>query len=158
MRRHLLTTALSATLLLSPTAAFADPGVGSGGGAGGVVDDAFYVDGSLYRTVATPTDLSGTGAPEDSFDTIYDIDHGPNVATAAPGDPAYNGGRWQVHAVVFGSEMAYEAAVAEVDANGSGDLDSAGEVEEAIAAGHATDNGVVASFVCPVIPPRGPHA
>ncbi len=158
MRRHLLTAALSATLLLSPTAALADPGTGSGGGAGGVVDDAFYVDGSLYRTVATPTDLSGTGAPDASFDTIYDIDQGPNVATAAPGDPDYNGGRWQVHAVVFGSEMAYQAAVAAVDLNHNGLIDTAGEVEAAIAAGHATDNGVVASFVCPVIPPRGPHA
>ncbi len=157
MRRHLLTAALSATLLLSPTAALADPGTGSGGGAGGVVDDAFYVDGSLYRTVLTPTDLSGTGAPDTSFDTIYDIDEGPNGATAAPGDPDYHGGRWQVHAVVFGTDTAYQEAVTEVDANGSGDLDTAGEVEAAIAGDHATDDGVVASFVCPVIPARGPH-
>ncbi len=158
MRRHLLTATLSATLLLSPTAALAAPGTGSGGGAGGVTGGAIYVDGSLYRTVLTPTDLSGTGAPDASFDTIYaiDIEGQPNVATAAPGDEDYNGGRWQVHALGFSDS--YEAAVAAVDANGSGDLDSFDEVAAAIAGGHAMDQGVIASFVCPVIPARGPHS
>ncbi len=154
MRRHLLTATLSATLLLSPTAALADPGTGSGGGAGGVINDAIYVDGTLYRTVATPTDLSGTGAPAASFDTIYAIDGQANVATAAPGDEGYNGGRWQVHALTIDD---YDAAVAAADANGSGDLDSFDEVADAISRGLADDEGVVASFECPVIPARGPH-
>ena len=55
--------------------------------ASGVGGPAFYVDGVAYRTVATPTDLSGTGAPDHSFDTIYDFGGLQlNVATAAPGD------------------------------------------------------------------------
>ena len=65
------------------------------GGSGGVTGPAFYVDGTLYRTVNTPTDLSNTGAPEHARDTIYDFGGAQlNVATAAPGDTDYNGGRW----------------------------------------------------------------
>jgi hypothetical protein len=120
-----------------------------GAQAAGVTGPAFYVDGQLYRTVNTPTDLSNTGAPDSSFDTIYDFGGlQPNVATAAPGDPGFNGGRWRVHALQFSN---YDAAVQQFDTNGSGDLDSASEVEAALAAGAATDAGVVKSFECPVI-------
>ena len=122
-------------------------------GSGGVTGPAFYVDGQLYRTVATPTDLSKTGAPAHSFDTIYALEGQPyNVATAAPGDRGYNGGRWMVHAIAYNTSWA--ATVAAHDANGSGDLDSAAEVGAALAdpgPGGATDAGVVRQFVCPVI-------
>jgi hypothetical protein len=125
-------------------------GAAAAGGAGGVSGPAFYVDGQLYRTVGTPTDLSNTGAPAHSFDTIYEFfGLQPNVATAAPGDPGYNGGRWRVHGLSFTD---YGAAVAAFDTNGSGNLDSDEEVAAALAAGAATDVGVVKSFVCPVIP------
>jgi hypothetical protein len=42
--------------------------------------------------------------------------------------------------------------VAAGDLDGDGTLDSAAEVEAALAAGAAVDVGVVAQFVCPVIP------
>lgn len=127
------------------------PLVASAAGSGGVSGPAFYVDGVAYRTVATPTDLSGTGAPADSFDTLYDFGglQPLNVATAAPGDRDYNGGRWMVHALSFPD---YEAALAAHDANGSGDFDSDAEVLAALADGSAIDTGVVKLFVCPVIP------
>ncbi|WP_233276027.1 hypothetical protein [Isoptericola variabilis] len=68
-------------------------------------------------------------------------------------DP-YNGGRWMVHAVSFPS--GYDAAVMAGDLDGDGVLGSAEEVWAAIDAGYAVDGGVVASFICPVIPfPRG---
>jgi hypothetical protein len=118
-------------------------------GAGGVSGPAFYVDGDLYRTVGTPTDLSKTGAPDSSFDTIYEFfGLQPNVATAAPGDPGFNGGRWRVHGLSFAD---YPAAVAAYDTNGSGNLDSDEEVAAAIAGGAAVDLGVIKSFECPVI-------
>jgi hypothetical protein len=119
-------------------------------GSGGVSGPAFYVDGTLYRTVNTPTDLSGTGAPDHSFDTIYQFFgvQPYNVATAAPGDPGFNGGRWRVHGLQFAD---YETAVAQFDSNGSGDFDSAAEVSAALTASAATDIGVVKSFECPVI-------
>lgn len=129
-------------------------------GAGGVTGPAFFVDGELYRTVATPTDLSGTGAPDHSFDIIYDLGGAQaNVAEAAPGDRDFNGGRWQVHAIAFNSS--YAETLAAYDMNGSGTLDSAEEVEAALAdagSSGATDLGVVVSFVCPVIKVPGPHS
>src|SRR5687768_2931333 len=68
----------------------------------GVSGPAFYVDGVRYRTVGTPTNFTGTGAPAHSFDTIYDFGGlQPNVATAAPGDPGFNGGRWAVRQLNF---------------------------------------------------------
>jgi hypothetical protein len=126
-----------------------------GAEAAGVTGPAFYVDGQLYRTVNTPTDLANTGAPDSSFDTIYDFGGlQPNVATAAPGDRGYNGGRWRVHGLLFSN---YAAAVHQFDSNGSGDLDSTSEVQAALAAGAATDAGVVKSFVCPVIKVPASH-
>lgn len=133
--------------------AVAGAGVVAAAGAGGVTGPAFYVDGELYRTVVTPTDLSDTGAPDHTFDVIYDFGGAQtNVAEAAPGQPGFNGGRWRVHAVAFNTNLA--ATVAAHDSNGSGDLDSNEEVEAALAdlgPGGATDLGVVKSFVCPVI-------
>jgi hypothetical protein len=118
-------------------------------GSGGVTGPSFYVNGQLYRTVNTPTDLSRAGGPDSSFDTIYDFGGvQPNVATAAPGDPGFNGGRWRVHALSFSN---YSAAVEQFDLNGSGDFDTTSEVQAALAAGAATDLGVVKSFECPVI-------
>lgn len=144
-------------LLLGLVAALAASASAYGAGSGGVSGPAFYVDGELYRTVATPTDISHTGAPAHSFDTIYDFGgQQPNVATAAPGDRDYNGGRWMVHALAFNTSWA--ATVAAHDTNGSGDLDSDAEVQAALAdggAGGATDAGVVKRFVCPVIPLAG---
>jgi hypothetical protein len=117
----------------------------------GVSGPAFYVDGVFNRTVGTPTDLSGTGAPEGAWDVIYDFGGAqPNVAEAAPGDPGYNGGRWQVHGLAFPG--GYPAAVADGDLDGDGVLDSTDEVQAALAAGSAVDGGVVEQFECPAIP------
>jgi hypothetical protein len=143
MMRRLTTIAVVAGALLVPTAA------AQAQGSGGVSGPSFYVDGQLYRTVGTPTDLSGTGAPASSFDTIYQFfGLQPNVATAAPGDPGFNGGRWRVQGLEFPD---YSAAVAAYDTNGSGNLDSDEEVAAAIAGGAAIDIGVIKSFECPVI-------
>jgi hypothetical protein len=117
----------------------------------GVGGPAFYVDGVLYRTVATPTDLSRTGAPDHSFDTIFEFSGAQafNVATAAPGDAGYNGGRWRVEVLSYAVD--YASALSGFDANGSGDFDAAAEVEAAIGAGAITTSAGP-QFVCPVIP------
>ena len=143
MKRAIAIVALALGAVLVPTTALA-------AGAGGVTGPAFYVDGELYRTVGTPTSLIGTGAPTHSFDTIYAFVNGEqtNVAEAKPGDRDFNGGRWIVEGVTFAD---YAAAVAEHDANMSGDLDSAEEVEAALADGDATSIGELTRFVCPVI-------
>ena len=140
--------------LVTGLAVFAFAGAAMAGGSGAVTGPAFYVDGQLYRTVNTPTDLSNTGGPDSSFDTIYQFfGLQPNVATAAPGDSGYNGGRWRVHGLQFAD---YQAAVAQFDTNGSGNFDSDEEVAAALAAGAATDIGVIKSFECPVI--HVPHS
>lgn len=151
MRRiTILIGIVAAAMLLLPATAFA-----AGRGAGGVSGvGAFYVDGIAYRTVGTPTDLSHTGAPAHSFDTIYAVGNGQaNVATAAPGDRGYNGGRWRVQVLDFGSD-GYEMSLEDHDYNDSGTLDSDEEIAGALADGYATVSAG-RSFVCPVIP--APH-
>jgi hypothetical protein len=70
--------------------------------AGGPPSLSFYVDDVRYRTVGTPTDFTGTGAPDSSFDKIYSLGSGLiNVAEAKPGDTDFNGGRWQVLAITW---------------------------------------------------------
>jgi hypothetical protein len=139
-RTFVLATIVAALAALSATTA----------AAGGPPAPSFYVDGTLYRTVGTPTDFSHTGAPAWSYDTIYQFFGAQpyNVATAAPGDPGFNGGRWQVIGLSFAD---YGAALATHDANGSGDFDTTAEVEAALADGSAVSLGVVKSFECPVI-------
>jgi hypothetical protein len=157
MKETTMRASLALRTTLATAAALAVGVATAAGASAGVSGPAFYVDGALYRTVATPTDLSGTGAPAKSYDTIYSFgDAQMSVATAAPGDRDYNGGRWQVHALTFPS--GYGAALAAGDLNANGVIDSDAELMVAIDAGLATDAGVVKSFVCTVNPlPRG-HA
>ena len=139
MKKLTLLGALAALLLAIPLVASA-----------GVTGPAFYVDGEVYRTVGTPTDFTNTGAPDHSFDTIYEFSGAQmNVAEAAPGDRDYNGGRWMVEVVDY--DVDYDTALAAFDANVSGTFDSAEEVEAAIEAGAITTTDGP-SFECPVIP------
>jgi hypothetical protein len=140
--KRIVAAAASAGALLT-----ASVGLAAGASAGGVSGPAIYVDHVLYRTVATPTDLSGTGAPAQSWDTIYSFGSAQrSVATAAPGDVGYNGGRWQVHAVSL--PHGYAAALASGDLDHDGVLDSDEEVMAAMTAGDVLDGGVVKYFVC----------
>lgn len=70
--------------------------------AGGPPKLSFYIDDVRYRTVGTPTDFSGTGAPSFTYDTIYALGAGlANVADAKPGDRDFNGGRWAVRPITW---------------------------------------------------------
>src|SRR5690242_13905342 len=107
MKRQLPVLVVACIALVGVSAEFAK-------GSGGVGAPSIYVNGVLYRTVGTPTDFSNTGAPDSSFETIYDFGGlQPNVAAAAPGDPGFRGGRWQVHALSFNTS--YAATVAAHD-------------------------------------------
>ncbi|HET7735678.1 MAG TPA: hypothetical protein VFK52_06865 [Nocardioidaceae bacterium] len=116
----------------------------------GVSGPAFWIDGELYRTVATPTDLSGTGAPASTYDAIYSFAGAQrNVAEAKPGDTDFNGGRWAVHQLAF--PQGYAAALATGDQNGNGQIDSTWELGLAFDDGTAVDTGtILRMFVCTV--------
>ena len=116
--------------------------------AGGPSGPAFYVDGEIYRTVGTPTDLAKTGAPDHSFDIFRDPQV-LNVASAAPGDRDFNGGRWIVIGVHL-DDLAAGLADDDVDFNDNDVLDSEEEVLAAIDAGYATNQGELRRFVCTV--------
>ena len=147
------------TALLAVPAALGLAGIALTGPAqaAGVSGPAFWIDGQLYRTVATPTDLSRTGAPASSYDAIYSFGGAQrNVGEAKPGDTDFNGGRWQVHQLDFPD--GYAAALASGDANGNGEIDSTAELQQAYDAGTAVDTGVILkTFVCTVnrVPANG---
>jgi len=89
-----LTAGASAIALLASIGA-------SGVLAGGPPSLGFYVDDVRYRTVGTPTDFFGTGAPLSTYDKIFNLGTGINVAEAKPGDRDFNGGRWLVYTVTW---------------------------------------------------------
>jgi len=148
MRRMLLALTVGLAVVLSVTASAL--GAGSGPPQPGI-----YVNGVLYRTVGTPTDFSQTRAPDSSFQTLYKFATGQSasVTTAAPGDPGFRGGRWQVHLIEFNTSCA--DTLAAYDSNGSGTLDNVAEVQAALndpGPNGATDLGIVKLFECPIIP------
>ena len=130
---HRLTAGAAGALLLLSMAA-------STVAAGGPPSLGFYVDGVRYRTVGTPTDFSGTGAPASSFDRIYALGAGlANVAEAKPGDRDFNGGRWIVLPVTW-NVTPYQLTSAEAvwAAANAGDL--------------SIGTTPIRMFECPVIP------
>jgi hypothetical protein len=143
MKRMILVIGAAAAMAAVPMAALARVGPPA---------PAFYVNGAVYRTVATPTDLTGTGAPAHSFDTIYEFFGAQmNVATAAPGDSGYNGGRWIVQGLDWNTS--YEDAVAQ-HGGANGVIDTNSEIAAVLADTDAggTTTFELKRFVCPVIP------
>jgi hypothetical protein len=149
MRKLVIAVILSIALL-----AVAMPVYANGGGATRV-HQAIWVDGLLYGTVLTPTDLPQKG----KFNKIYNFDNSGlmgqrAVADAKPGDKDYRGGRWEVYLVTF-----TEAGIAVHDPDGDGvvnfELMSDAEVlHHAMDLGHLVISGPVKWFVCPVIPEK----
>lgn len=136
--RRLLSAGLGAGLLVAALSSTAF--------AGGPPGPAFYVDHQLYRTVGTPSDFSNTGAPDHSYDTVYQF-FGTitNVASSKPGDRDFNGGRWMVIGATWNVDP-YQ-------------LYSEEEVLAAAQAGDITlSDGPIKMFECPVIPLPGNHA
>jgi hypothetical protein len=142
MKRTILTIGAAIAIAAVP---------GSALGGLGPPRPAFFVNGTVYRTIGTPAVLTGTGAPAHSFDTIYEFFGAQmNVATAAPGDVGYNGGRWIVHGLEWNSSYA-DAAAEHGGTNGV--IDTNAEIQAVLAdpgAGGATTFEVT-RFVCPVI-------
>jgi hypothetical protein len=98
-----------------------------------------YANDELFTGVNAPRDLPNRG----TFDTIYVLGSGlASVADAGPGDPSYNGGRWEVHMVTWNTIEPTQFTNDE-------------QVEAAAAAGQITIGDVVRRFECPLVPMRG---
>lgn len=98
-----------------------------------------YYDGTVVRTVATPTSQPGRGV-----DAIYafpgaQADGQLSITSVAPGDRDYHGGRWAVHVVDWNvAPYLLTSDAALLDAYAVGDVSIA--------------RATAADFVCPVSP------
>lgn len=127
-RRGIVTLTILSALAIS-SVAFAQLGPPGG---------TIYANDRMFQTVATPADLPNQG----NFDTIYVLGHGlANVADAAPGDMAFNGGRWEVRLVEF-------LTIAPTQFTNADDL------KAAAMRGEISIGSVVKRFECPLIPKR----
>lgn len=125
---RLLLTLAVAGLLASATHAQVGP-------PGGTI----YAHDVAYGVVATPRDLP----PQGQFDQIYVLgEELASVAESAPGDPDYNGGRWEVHMVEFLTIPPTQFTNAE-------------DVLAAAGRGEVRIGEVARRFECPLIPKRG---
>jgi len=119
------------------------------------VPEAIWAHGELYDTVVTPATF--ISPPEHSTDIIYNFIMGGLgqrlVADAAPGDPAYNGGRWSVQIATF-----TEAGIAALDTDNNGIIDveltSADQVAAQVALGNIKVLPANFYFECPMLPRR----
>lgn len=106
---------------------------------GGPPTNMIYANDELFTGVNAPRDLP----PQGKFDTIYVLGNGlASVADAAPGDPDYNGGRWEVRLVTWNTI-------------GPTQFTNDEQVEAAAAAGQITIGEIVRRFECPLVPMRG---
>jgi len=121
------------------------------------VADAIWAHDELYDTVLTDTTFESP--PLHSTDIIYNfsmsgLEGQRSVAEAAPGDPDYNGGRWNVYMVTF-----TDTGLTVHDPDGDGivnfELTSAEAVLEHEDLGHIVLNPANFYFECPMIPNRG---
>ncbi|WP_332899700.1 hypothetical protein [Haladaptatus sp. CMSO5] len=98
-RRILRTTALlSASLALSAGSAAANPGKPNFG-------PSLYGDGKTWGTKGAAAIPGPNGKNDHSFDKLFAFTNGATgqlpVAEAAPGNPAFNGGRWYTHTATW---------------------------------------------------------
>ena len=117
--------------------------------AGGPPGGAFWVDGMVFKTVVTPTNLPNKG-PKDGLYVFEGLGGQNPVAEAKPGDKDYNGGRWQGYVLEFTEE-----GIAAHDPDGDGmanfQLMSWEMVQHHLGLGHLEQIAMGPSFVCPMI-------
>ena len=111
--------------------------------------DAIWADGSLYGTLDTGNQLPDKG-PKDGLYVFTNLDGQRAVSEAKPGDPDYNGGRWQVYPLEF-TEVGLEVHDEDGDGVADFELTSWEMVETHIGLGHLERLGMGPSFTCPLI-------
>jgi hypothetical protein len=98
--KAILSLTLMALVFIATTAGLANPGKPNFG-------PALYADDELWGTKATTVLAPPNGHNGQSFDALYVITNSNNpvgqipVGEAAPGNPYYNGGRWETKTVTW---------------------------------------------------------
>jgi hypothetical protein len=118
------------------------------------VAGAVWAEGELYDTVVTPTSFNSP--PAGSTDIIYSfmmsgLAGQRSVAESAPGEPDFNGGRWDVHMAIFTAE-GLQAVDPDGDGTANFELTSAEEVLEYAAMGYLMIHQADFYFECPLLP------
>ncbi len=108
-----------------------------------------WADGTLYRTIGTPTELPNKGL-KDGMYVIEGLSGQHPVSESKPGDQDYNGGRWQQYILEF-TEEGMEIHDPDGDGAVNFQLQSWEQVQEHIGFGHLMLVGMGDSFVCPLI-------
>ena len=117
---------------------------------------AIWADGTLFATRGLTELPAPNGHNDQSFDALYKFTNNPEqaaVSEAGPGNPDFNGGRWDAYTVTW-TQAGFDAYP-----GGLPVLRSAGEVLAEEMAGHLTithgdpDTGGTAHyFFCPLVP------
>jgi len=120
---------------------------------------AIYADGDTYGTKGTTVLPAPNEYNRQSFDALYVITNSNNpqgqlpVAEAAPGNPAYNGGRWFTHTVEWTEQGFLDHGIVPI-------LKSADEVHFHEQLGHLVitpgsfPDGPAVFFQCPLLPDK----
>jgi hypothetical protein len=148
MKKRTFVMALFLVILGVTTVAYAGGAIRASG--------AIWAHGELYDTVITPTTF--VAPPEHSTDLLYNFGMSGlagqrAVSDSAPGDPDYNGGRWDVQMVVF-TPQGVEAHDPDGDGIVNFELTDAVTVLEHEALGHMVINETNIYFECPLLPRR----
>lgn len=110
---------------------------------------AIYADGQAWGTKGLSDLPAPNGRNDHSFDILYSFTNGAPgqlaVAEAAPGNPDFNGGRWNVMTATWTDAAIAELGVPPV-------LMSDDEVLAYVASGHIELASANRYFLCPLLP------
>lgn len=112
--------------------------------AGPTFEPAIYADGEVWATKGVAPLPPPNGKNNKSFDKLFLVPGQMPVGEAAPGNPAFNGGRWFTHTVEWLGTPELVTSYAQLHA-----LEEAGVVE--ITPG-SPEGGPPPYFECPLLP------
>lgn len=143
----ILLAVVLALVIAVPT--FAEQPVNVGGGLGNKAPNfspGVYADGQVWGTKGTTSLPAPNEANQGSFDPIFVFTNGADgqmpVGEAAPGNPAYNGGRWAAQTATWIEDLPHSKPV----------LTSYDEVMFHAGLGHLIIEDAHTYFQCPLLP------
>lgn len=149
LRRFSFGLFVVALSLMVAVPAFADQPDNVGGGLGNKAPDfsaGVYADGETWGTKGTTTLPAPNDNNEQSFDKIFVVTNPAEgqmpVGEAAPGNSAYNGGRWWLHTATWIDDLPHDKVV----------LTSYEDVMFHAGLGHLIIADAEVYFQCPLLP------